>query len=41
MRYCHFPDDHKDRPYKGFPGERRGELYVHPVFSDRLLEKEV
>ena len=29
--------EYKIRPYKGFPGERRGEPCVHPVFSDRLL----
>jgi hypothetical protein len=27
---------YKIRPYKGFPGERRGEPCVHPTFSDSL-----
>ncbi len=29
--------EYKIRPYKGFPGERRGEPCVHPVFSNSLL----
>jgi len=35
--------EYKDRPspYKGFPGECRGEPCVHPAFSDRLLERDV
>ena len=30
--------EYKIPPYKGLPGERRGEPCVHPVFSDRLLK---
>jgi len=33
--------EYKIRPYKGFPGERRGEPCVHPAFSERLLERDV
>jgi len=32
--------EHKVRPYKGFPGSRRGEPCVHPTFSDSLLDEQ-
>jgi len=32
-----YKGEHKIRPYKGFPGEGRGEPCVHPALSDSLL----
>ncbi len=31
--------EHKVRPYKGFPVQRRGEPCVHPSFPDSLVRR--